>query len=227
MFSCYGLQIFLWTIVYYSGGSHIYWYDPTLRDPHSIFFLHFHSCISVYFLAPSCVTFRQLITPDLSVRVSSFCFIIMLFGLFYLAFWFEIWNNLPTRCNWVFICVLSARHVSGLHVHLQEQWMLQFLYICSIRCSWFSLVRCRSWGLCVLVACCTATRHQHTHSSGPTPNYTKDTICYICKRNYNMHCSWRWACKPETCRAKRTQINTQLRQVGKLFHISNQNARYN
>jgi len=27
----------------------------------------------------------------------------------------------------------------------------------------------------------TATRHQHTHSSGPTPNYTKDTICYVCK----------------------------------------------
>ena len=30
--------------------------------------------------------------------------------------------------------------------------------------------------------CCTATRHQHTHSSGPTPNYTKDTICCICKK---------------------------------------------
>ena len=26
-----------------------------------------------------------------------------------------------------------------------------------------------------------ATRHQHTHSSGPTPNYTKGTICCICK----------------------------------------------
>jgi len=26
-------------------------------------------------------------------------------------------------------------------------------------------------------------------------------------------------------RAERTQINTQLHQVGKLFHISNQNAR--
>ena len=26
-----------------------------------------------------------------------------------------------------------------------------------------------------------ATRHQHTHSSGPTPNYTKDTIRCICK----------------------------------------------
>ena len=26
-----------------------------------------------------------------------------------------------------------------------------------------------------------ATRHQHTHFSGPTPNYTKETICCICK----------------------------------------------
>ena len=31
---------------------------------------------------------------------------------------------------------------------------------------------------------------------------------------------------PETCRAERTQINTQLHQVGKSFHISNQNTRY-
>ena len=28
---------------------------------------------------------------------------------------------------------------------------------------------------------CSATRHQHTHSSGQTSNYTKDTICCICK----------------------------------------------
>jgi hypothetical protein len=35
----------------------------------------------------------------------------------------ELWINLPTWRNWVFICVLSARHVSGLHAHLQEQWM--------------------------------------------------------------------------------------------------------
>ena len=47
----------------------------------------------------------------------------------------------------------------------------------------------------MLVACCTAeecvcwwrvalrvaTHHQHTHSSRPTPSYTKDTICCICK----------------------------------------------
>ena len=26
------------------------------------------------------------------------------------------------------------------------------------------VARCRAWGVCVLVACCTATRHQHTHS---------------------------------------------------------------
>ena len=29
-----------------------------------------------------------------------------------------------------------------------------------------------------------ATRHQHTHSSRPTPSCTKDTICCICKGNY-------------------------------------------
>ena len=31
---------------------------------------------------------------------------------------------------------------------------------------------------------CSATRQQHTHSSGPTPYQakTKDTICYICKK---------------------------------------------
>jgi len=49
---------------------------------------------------------------------------------------------------------------------------------------------------------CSATRHQHTHSSRPTPSYTKDTICCICKGNYNIYCSWRWAYKLETCRAK-------------------------
>ena len=30
----------------------------------------------------------------------------------------------------------------------------------------------------MLVACCTATRHQHTHSSGPTPNQTKRRTPY-------------------------------------------------
>ena len=67
-----------------------------------------------------------------------------------------------------------------------------------------------------------ATRHQHTHSSGPTPNYTKDTICCICKEIVT-------SVAPEDGRISpkhvRTQINTQLHQVGKLFHISNQNAR--
>ena len=28
---------------------------------------------------------------------------------------------------------------------------------------------------------CSATHHQHTHSSGLTPRYTKGTICCICK----------------------------------------------
>jgi len=53
---------------------------------------------------------------------------------------------------------------------------------------------------------CSATRHQHTHSSGPTRNQTKPRTPYATYiRNYNIHCSWRWACKPETCRAERTQ----------------------
>jgi hypothetical protein len=34
-----------------------------------------------------------------------------------------------------------------------------------------------------------------------------------------LHCSASWACKPETCRAENTLINTQLHQVGKLIHI--------
>ena len=110
------------------------------------------------------------------------------------------------------------------------------IYLCSFSSTCFGLIRpssvamdvnnfftyaaygvlgvamCRSWGVCV-----------HTHSPGPTPSYTKDTICCICKEIVNIHCSWRWAYKPETCRAERTQINTQLHQSGKSFHISNQN----
>ena len=68
----------------------------------------------------------------------------------------HLWNDLPTWCNWVFICVLSARHGSGLYAHLQEQWMLQFLYICCIWCPWCSKVSVLR-SVCVLVACCTAT----------------------------------------------------------------------
>jgi len=30
----------------------------------------------------------------------------------------------------------------------------------------------------------------------------QDTTCCICKGNYKFYCSWRWSCKPETCRAK-------------------------
>ena len=41
--------------------------------------------------------------------------------------------------------------------------------------------------------------------------YLQDTICCICKGNYKFYCSWRWAYKPETCRAK---INKYLHQVG-------------
>ena len=51
-------------------------------------------------------------------------------------------------------CVLSARHVSGLHAHLQEQWMLNFFTYTAYGV--LGVVGCRSWGVCVLVACCSA-----------------------------------------------------------------------
>ena len=47
-------------------------------------------------------------------------------------------------------CVLSARYVSGLHAHLQEQWMLNFFTYTA--CGALGVIRCRSRGLCVLVA---------------------------------------------------------------------------
>ena len=74
---------------------------------------------------------------------------------------------------------------------------------------------------------CSATRHQHTHSSRPTPNYTKDTICCICKEIITSIAPEDRRVSPKHVRAESTQINTQLHQVGKLIHISNQNARYN
>ena len=77
----------------------------------------------------------------------------------------------------------------------------------------------------MLVACSSATRHQYTHSAGPTPNYTKDTICCICKETVTPIAPEDGRISPKHVRAERTQINTQLHQVGKLFHISNQNAR--
>ena len=49
------------------------------------------------------------------------------------------------------------------------------------------------------------------HTLLKTPSCTKDTICCICKGNCKFCCSWRWAYRPETCRAK---INKYLHQVG-------------
>ena len=74
---------------------------------------------------------------------------------------------------------------------------------------------------------CSATRHQHTHSSRPTPNYTKDTICYICKEIIKSIAPEDGRVSPKHVRAESTQINTQKHEVGKLIHNSNQNARYN
>ena len=97
---------------------------------------------------------REIIRSEVHKTVFLVCKIKLLYNLP-----LELWNKLPTWCNWIFICVLSARHVSGLHAHPQEQWMLQYLYICSIWCAWFSLVRYRTWGVCVLVACSSAVQH--------------------------------------------------------------------
>ena len=60
---------------------------------------------------------------------------------------FILWINFPTWCN--IYCIISARHVSGLHAHLQEQVDVIISYIYSIWCPWCS--RCRSWGECVMV----------------------------------------------------------------------------
>ena len=47
------------------------------------------------------------------------------------------------------------------------------IYLCSFSSTCFGLISPSSGAMDV------TTRHQH--SSGPTPNYTKDTICSICK----------------------------------------------
>jgi len=52
-------------------------------------------------------------------------------------------------------CVLSAQHVIVLHTHLQEQCMLNFFTYTAYGV--LGVVRCRSWGVCVLVACCAAS----------------------------------------------------------------------
>ena len=95
-----------------------------------------------------------------------------------------VWNKsqLPTWCKRLLIV---ARHVSGLYAHLQERarW-------------WWVALQCNSPPARKLLK---------------TPSCTKDTICCICKGNYIFYCSWRWAYKAETCRAK---INKYLHQVG-------------
>ena len=60
------------------------------------------------------------------------------------------------------------------------------IYLCSFSLTCFGLIRPSSGAMDVTISLhmqhmVSATRHQHTHSSGPTPNYTKDTICCICK----------------------------------------------
>ena len=70
------------------------------------------------------------------------------------------------------------------------------IYLCSFSSTCFGLIRPSSGAMDVTISLqmqhmvslvlhyycsSSAARHQHTHSSGPTPNYTKDTICCICK----------------------------------------------
>ena len=135
------------------------------------------------------------------------------FGWLYLAFWFEMWINY--QFDAIFICVLSARHVSGLYAHLQEQWMLQYLTYAAY--GFLGVARCRSWGVCVLVSCCTeecvcwwrvAVQHAtSTHTPQNRHLVTPRTPYAAYVRYCNIHCSWRWAYKPETCRAESTHIN--------------------
>ena len=65
-----------------------------------------------------------------------------------------IWNNLPTWCNWVFV-FFQLEMFRAYTPIFRSNWCYNFFTY--------------------------AARHQHTHSSGPTPNYTKDTISCICK----------------------------------------------
>jgi len=45
-----------------------------------------------------------------------------------------------------------------------------------------------------------------THTPQDRHLTTPRTPYAVYVKNYNIHCSWRWVCKPETCRAKSTQI---------------------
>ena len=60
---------------------------------------------------------------------------------------------------------------------------MQFnIYLSSFNSTCFGLTCPSSGAMDVTVSLhYSATSHQHTHSSGPTPNYTKDTTCCICK----------------------------------------------
>ena len=56
--------------------------------------------------------------------------------------------------------------------------MQLFIYLCSFSSTCFRLIRPSSGAMDVTIS----LHMQHmVSSSGPTPNYTKDTICCICK----------------------------------------------
>jgi len=103
----------------------------------------------------------------------------------------ELWVVLPCILVWnmkwftnfiqlsIYLCSFSST-CFGLIRPSSGAIDVTVSYICSIWYPWCSEVSVL--GMWVLVACCSTTRHQHTNSSGPTPYYTKDTICCICKK---------------------------------------------
>ena len=78
-------------------------------------------------------------------------------------------------------CVLSARHVSGLHAHLQEQWMLNFFTYTAYGV--LGVVRSRCWWRVALQHATSTHTPQDRHLTTPRTPYA----VYINK--FNIHCS--------------------------------------
>ena len=79
-------------------------------------------------------------------------------------------------------CVLSARHISGLHAHLQEQWMLNLFTYAA-----YGVLGVVGVGLeeCVCWWCVATSTHtpQDRHLTTPRTPYA----VYVNK--FNIHCS--------------------------------------
>ena len=85
------------------------------------------------------------------------------------------------------------------------------IYLCSFSSTCFGLLRPSSEAMDVIIS----LHMQHMVSLVQLGVGLEECVCW-----------WRVAVQC-SARAERTQINTQLHQVGKSFRISNQNARYN